>query len=93
MADINRSNVAFSVFDGDLKSGGDSSCSDSLYYTARDDFNTLERPLIVVPGDNDGPTAGDAMVRARCRTSIRRNRWISSVWCSSQPIAASDSTR
>jgi hypothetical protein len=45
--------VAFSVFDGDLKAGGDGPCSDSLYTTAIANFNTLERPLVWLPGDND----------------------------------------
>src|SRR5262249_54449733 len=53
LADINASHVAFSIFDGDLKAGGDGPCSDSLYTTAIQNFNTLERPLIWVPGDND----------------------------------------
>ena len=53
LADINRSHVAFSVFDGDLKAGGDGPCSDALYLTALDNFNSLDRPLIFVPGDND----------------------------------------
>jgi hypothetical protein len=53
LADINRHHVAFSIFDGDLKSGGDGPCADSLYDTAIENFNTLERPLIWVPGDND----------------------------------------
>ena len=53
LADINRSHVAFSVYDGDLKAGGDGPCADSLYTTALDHFNSLDRPLIVVPGDND----------------------------------------
>jgi hypothetical protein len=53
LADINSSNVAFSIFDGDLKAGGDGPCSDSLYTTAIDQFNTLERPLVWLPGDND----------------------------------------
>jgi hypothetical protein len=30
-----------------------STCNDSLYSTAQANFNTLERPLIWVPGDND----------------------------------------
>jgi hypothetical protein len=41
------------VFNGDLKSGGDGPCSDSLYTTALDNFNKLDRPLVFVPGDND----------------------------------------
>ena len=53
LADINRSNVAFSMFDGDLKAGRDGPCSDSLYTTSIANFNTLDRPLIWVPGDND----------------------------------------
>ena len=51
--DINRAHVAFSVHDGDLKAGGDGPCADSLYYTALKYFDSLERPLIFVPGDND----------------------------------------
>ena len=53
LADINRSHVVFSVFDGDLKAGGDGPCSNSLYTTALENFNSLDRPLIFVPGDND----------------------------------------
>jgi hypothetical protein len=53
LADINASRVAFSVFDGDLKAGGDGPCSDNLYFTALTNFNTLNRPLIWLPGDND----------------------------------------
>jgi len=53
LADINRSHVAFSVFDGDLKAGGDGPCSDSLYTTAIANFNMLKQPLIRLPGDND----------------------------------------
>jgi hypothetical protein len=53
LADINRSHVAFSVYDGDLKAGGDGPCSDSLYYTALANFNKLEQPLVFIPGDND----------------------------------------
>jgi hypothetical protein len=53
LADVNQSNAAFSIFDGDLKAGGDGPCSDSLYTTAIANFNTLERPLVWVPGDND----------------------------------------
>ena len=53
LADINASHVAFSVFDGDLKAGGDGPCADSLYTTAIAHFNTLEQPLVWLPGDND----------------------------------------
>src|SRR5262249_30730919 len=53
LADINAHHVAFSVHDGDLKAGGDGPCADSLYQSALDFFNSLEQPLIFVPGDND----------------------------------------
>jgi hypothetical protein len=53
LGDINHSNVAFSIFDGDMKAGGDGPCSDSLYATALAQFDTLERPLVWLPGDND----------------------------------------
>jgi hypothetical protein len=53
LADINAHHVAFSVFDGDLKAGDDGPCADSLYTTAIDGFNTLQRPLVWLPGDND----------------------------------------
>jgi hypothetical protein len=53
LADINNADVSFSVFDGDLKAGGDGACTDSLYTTAIANFNTLQRPLIWLPGDND----------------------------------------
>ncbi len=53
LRDINDADVAFSIFDGDLKAGGDGPCSDSLYTTAIANFNSLRRPLVWVPGDND----------------------------------------
>jgi hypothetical protein len=53
LANINAANVAFSAFDGDLKSGGDGGCVDSLYTTSIANFNTLRDPLVWVPGDND----------------------------------------
>jgi hypothetical protein len=54
LADINANDVAFSVFDGDLKAGGDGPCTDdNLYFPALANFATLERPLIWLPGDND----------------------------------------
>jgi hypothetical protein len=53
LANINTSNVAFSIFDGDLKAGGDGPCSNSLYTTAIAQFDTLSRPLVWLPGDND----------------------------------------
>jgi hypothetical protein len=53
LADINRHHVAFSVHDGDLKAGGDGPCADALYYTALDNFNSLDQPVVFTTGDND----------------------------------------
>ena len=53
LADVNSAKVSFSVFDGDLKAGGDGACVDSLYTTSIAHFNTLDRPLVWLPGDND----------------------------------------
>jgi hypothetical protein len=53
LADVNAAHVRFSVFDGDLKAGGDGACTDALYTQSRDWFNSLDRPVVAVPGDND----------------------------------------
>jgi hypothetical protein len=54
LADLNDAEVAFSIFDGDLKAGGDGPCTDdNLYLPALDAFGQLSSPLIFVPGDND----------------------------------------
>jgi hypothetical protein len=54
LASINAADVAFSVFDGDLKAGGDGPCTDdNLYTPALQNFSTLRQPLIFLPGDND----------------------------------------
>jgi len=53
LTDINRSKVAFSIYDGDLQAGGDGPCTDNLYTTALANFDSLDRPLVWVPGDND----------------------------------------
>ena len=53
IADMNDARVQFSIFDGDLKAGGDGACTDALYTQSRDWFNSFDRPVVVVPGDND----------------------------------------
>jgi len=50
--DINDSRAAFSVFDGDIKSGS-SLCDDGVYADAIARFNTFDAPMIYVPGDNE----------------------------------------
>ncbi|SJM90852.1 conserved hypothetical protein [Crenothrix polyspora] len=46
------SNVAFSIFDGDIKDGS-SFCDDSQYTNAIDRFNLFKKPLMYIPGDNE----------------------------------------
>lgn len=60
IADLNRSNIEFSVQDGDLKAGSGTpgsktptTCVDALYTQALGYFNTLDKPAILTPGDND----------------------------------------
>ncbi|MGI8500038.1 MAG: hypothetical protein ACR2LR_02720 [Hassallia sp.] len=50
--DINNANVAFSVFDGDIKSGS-SLCDNIVYSDAIARFNLFKSPMIYVPGDNE----------------------------------------
>ena len=53
LADLNAHDLAFSAFDGDLKAGGDATCSNDLYARQLAAFNSLRAPLIFTPGDND----------------------------------------
>ncbi|MGZ8946269.1 MAG: hypothetical protein ACXW1W_12690 [Methylococcaceae bacterium] len=50
--DINASNVAFTVFDGDIKDGS-SRCDDVQYTGAVKRFNSFKKPMVYVPGDNE----------------------------------------
>ena len=49
---INRSNIRFSIYDGDIKDGS-SQCTDNVYTDAIAMFNSLKRPAVYVPGDNE----------------------------------------
>jgi hypothetical protein len=52
--DMNRHDLAFSVHDGDLKTGnGAPECTDALYLNALDTLNSLKAPAMFTPGDND----------------------------------------
>jgi len=60
IADINASDIVFSVHDGDLKAGSGiqgsstpSDCSDALYAQALGYLNSLKKPAMFTPGDND----------------------------------------
>src|SRR5215510_13188300 len=54
IADMNSQQLAFTVHDGDLKTGNAAPiCNDALYTRALGWFNSLEAPAIFTPGDND----------------------------------------
>jgi hypothetical protein len=60
IADMNDSDIEFSVHDGDLKVGSGvaasttpTTCSDAMYTQALGYLNALDKPAMVTPGDND----------------------------------------
>jgi hypothetical protein len=50
--DINNADIAFSIFDGDIKDGS-SQCTDDVYTSAIALFNSFKAPVVYVPGDNE----------------------------------------
>lgn len=60
IGDMNASDLAFTVHDGDLKAGSGNAtsttpttCADALYSQALGYFNSLKAPAMFTPGDND----------------------------------------
>src|SRR5581483_2141360 len=60
IADMNSSDIEFSVHDGDLKAGSATAnsvtattCADALYVQALTYFNSFKEPAFFTPGDND----------------------------------------
>jgi hypothetical protein len=49
---INQSDIAFSMYDGDIKDGS-SKCTDDVYTDALKTFNSLVKPVVYIPGDNE----------------------------------------
>ncbi len=49
---INQSDIAFSIYNGDMKDGS-SACSDDIYASALTMFGQMDKPLVYVPGDNE----------------------------------------
>jgi hypothetical protein len=52
IADMNASDIAFSIYDGDIKDGS-SKCSEDVYAAAVKMFDSFKMPAIYVPGDNE----------------------------------------
>ncbi|MDQ3647081.1 MAG: hypothetical protein M3433_00570 [Actinomycetota bacterium] len=76
IADMNRQRLAFSVHDGDIKSGG-SRCDDEVYARFERYLSSLRSPAMYTPGDNDWtdcdrPAAGAYSSRERL-DFLRRN--------------------
>ena len=60
IADMNNSDISFSVHDGDLKAGSGTpgsatptTCSDALYQQSIRYLSSLQQPAFFTPGDND----------------------------------------
>ena len=49
---INASDIAFSLYDGDIKDGS-SKCTDDIYTDALKMFSSLQKPVVYIPGDNE----------------------------------------
>lgn len=52
IADINSSDIAFSMYDGDIKDGS-SKCTDDVYTDAIKMFGQMTKPVVYIPGDNE----------------------------------------
>ena len=60
IADMNNSDISFSIHDGDLKAGSGTAgstspttCSDALYQQSLKYLNSFQQPAFFTPGDND----------------------------------------
>ncbi len=49
---INQSDIAFSIYDGDIKDGS-SHCTDNVYTDALKMFGSMVKPVVYIPGDNE----------------------------------------
>lgn len=52
IASINASDIAFSLYDGDIKDGS-SQCTNNVFTDALDMFSKLSKPVHYIPGDNE----------------------------------------
>jgi len=52
LASINRSDIAFSLYDGDIKDGS-SKCTNEVFTDALQMFNSMVKPVVYIPGDNE----------------------------------------
>lgn len=52
LASINASDIAFSLYNGDIKDGS-SKCTDNVYTDALAMFGQMKKPVVYIPGDNE----------------------------------------
>jgi hypothetical protein len=52
LSSINAADIAFSLYDGDIKDGS-SQCTDGIYTDALTMFGSMKKPVVYVPGDNE----------------------------------------
>ncbi|MDP4302965.1 hypothetical protein [Leptothrix discophora] len=52
LASINASDIAFSIYDGDIKDGS-SRCDNTIYDDALKMFGSMKQPVVYIPGDNE----------------------------------------
>jgi hypothetical protein len=52
LASINRADIEFSLYDGDIKDGS-SQCTDDIYTDALSMFGSMKKPVVYIPGDNE----------------------------------------
>jgi hypothetical protein len=52
LASINAADIAFSIYDGDIKDGS-SRCDDAIYDDALKMFGSMKQPVVYIPGDNE----------------------------------------
>src|SRR3954464_1813058 len=52
IASMNASDIAFSIYDGDIKDGS-SKCTDDVFDAAIKMFDQFKKPVVYIPGDNE----------------------------------------
>jgi hypothetical protein len=76
IADMNKQRLAFTVHDGDIKSGS-SLCNDSVYTDFKALMNTLAAPAMFTPGDNDWTDCDRGPFNSNERLSFERQQFFS----------------
>ncbi len=76
IADMNSQRLAFSVHDGDIKSGS-SACTDNVYTDFEALMNTLAAPAMFTPGDNDWTDCDRGPFNSNERLAFERQQFFS----------------